>query len=367
MQADGVILLFSRDVGATNQLLAVLDAFARLGGGAGTRWDNDSLIESLLIRAVGESSLASLLAKGSVVMGKDFALERFRQAGVTVQDWGELEASGATVADMLEALQVKLVITGTTDVDDRTDVEFWEAARRCGIPSVVFLDHVSSLDLRFRNPHSQTVLPDFVYLPNAFGRQALLDLGMSRLALTEGPDLHLEKLARKTAIDDSEIAAKRGEWVGNRQVSVVLFVSECTREVGASYERLPYDEVDVAHQLTCALRRGIVINGRVHGPDDTLLIIRPHPKDRKGKYDAFRSNLRPTTLIDGTTDLCVALSAADTIIGMDSTVLHEAKILGRPTFSVVSVGWFARVWGNEVVLDLGFANDDGGVGQADEV
>jgi hypothetical protein len=66
------------------------------------------------------------------------------------------------------------------------------------------------------------------------------------------------------------------------------------------------------------------------------VLVRPHPRDREGKYDATiaRHSGPPRVVVsaDGSPD--AVLLAADLVTGMNSSLLYEALALGREAISL---------------------------------
>ncbi|GAB4192643.1 MAG: hypothetical protein OHK0024_32830 [Thalassobaculales bacterium] len=206
---------------------------------------------------------------------------------------------------------VSLLVTGTTDVDDRTDWALWAAARAAGVPSACLLDRGTDVEHRF--PPDPAAWPDRVLVPDEAAAALCRAFGIPAGALHVCGDLHLERLKRR-GVDGARAAALRARWAGPGPV--VLFASECLAEMRAAGKPIPVDEFDVLAALI-ARSTGTVV-------------IRPHPRDTPGKYDAWRREAGPRVLVSEEGSPAEAILAADVVAGITSTMLDEAAALGRP-------------------------------------
>ena len=83
-----------------------------------------------------------------IVYTKDYASSHWAEAGFETLIWvGPGDVRG--LAGWLRANQVAAVITGTSDIDDDTDQQLWQASARCGIQAYAFLDGAVNPELRF--------------------------------------------------------------------------------------------------------------------------------------------------------------------------------------------------------------------------
>jgi hypothetical protein len=152
-------------------------------------------------------------------------------------------------------------------------------------------------------------------------------------------DLYLDRLRLRDAGRPKEaITALRAGWgIGPSDVAV-LFVSECTREMATFDDRRSYyDEVAMLEKLLDIIQSGKLPTGECVSAPEVLVVVRPHPRDKAGKYDAIlaahEGNPRVIVSSAGASDL--AVSAADVVVGMDSSLLYEAHALGRPVHSMI--------------------------------
>ncbi|MBL8700133.1 MAG: hypothetical protein JNK67_17275 [Alphaproteobacteria bacterium] len=316
------LLFFSRDPGPTNQLVAVHAAIT-----------GDAAACPPALRALREASAGLPIA----VRGKPPGDQVWRRAGIDPQPWASAPDDDAIVA-MLEAEGVRIVATGTSDIDEDTDRRLWRAARRIGADSHVFMDHPANLDRRFFEASGVPTFPDRVYVPDEAYLAPLAALGVPRAAMTVAGDLHLARLARGVAAGAAAARdSLRGAWGASAADVVVLYASECNAEMAAAGRPSAFDEFATLDRLIALVRARAPVAGVATAPATTLIVVRPHPRDRAGKYDAWRDTRAPRLVISAAGAPLEALYAADAIAGMDSTLLREAAALRRPVVSLTGV------------------------------
>ena len=150
-----------------------------------------------------------------------------------------------------------------------------------------------------------------------------------------GP-LHLDRVRRLGRF--AAYADLRNAW-GSGGRRIILFASECGSEMRLVGRAVPYDEFKALDSLLDAVKRGLPLCGQVFAASDTTIVIRPHPRDRVGKYDQFTIAAAngPEIRVSDAGAPEQAVLAADLVVGMDSQLLREAEALGRPAFSLLGL------------------------------
>jgi hypothetical protein len=319
----GSLLVFSRDPGATEQLIAVIERIAQpdspddSAGIGALRYDVGEAIRDLRIcsRPPGESI--------------------WRAAGYEPTRWDATDDVSAQrrVAETGAAL----VLTGTSDIDEPTDRALWRAAAGAGISSHVVFDQMVNLATRLKDSDGRVTFPDWAYVRDAEYAAALAEAGVPSARIRTIGNLHAARLDRRLAkITSADRAALRAEWGAREGCAVVLFVSECAREMASAGRPSPYDELAELENLLGRLRAGDFAALEGATPESICVVIRPHPRDLPGKYDAFikPAGSGPKVTVSFAGDPVVTLAAADLVVGMNSSLLHDAKALGRPALSL---------------------------------
>ena len=331
------ILLFSRDLGGANQLVALQTLLSEHRQGHAASALPRSLMDSLGLDA-GNAGKIEI-----VVVAKDFARQTWIKEGIPCDDWNDLPGANDPISGaerVLESIRPDMLITATSDVDDRTDVALWSAARRVGIPSAAFVDHGVCLRERFLDERDRLVIPDKVFLPDADVLPEIRRFASAATGLIVCGDLHLLRLpAKARRIGADTIAATRRGWSVAEGMTVVLFPSEPRREIARAGRLFADYEDEALEMLSQRLARGQGIPG-YPAPGRYLIVVRPHPKDTPGKYEAFTRTCPVPCVIDRTADVVCSILSADVVVGLDSTVMFEGEALGRPVYGLVEKSLF---------------------------
>jgi hypothetical protein len=323
-------LFFSRDPGATNQLVAVYELLC-------SRPSTGVPAIQELRKCIGEFSDT---APKAVIIGKKYALDIWRTAGVQAENWDDV---CQPMAQMLEDRNIALVITGTDDIDEPDTVRLWQTAQQAGIPVAVFLDNLINLEERFRIRGGNLIAPDLVFALDQHSAESLITAGIpkSRLRITE--NLHLERLARM-ANDNADARDKlRVTWGTDSITQVILFASENTAEMAALGRQAPYDENAILLSLIDELARGRSVGEVDPARGPVLVVIRPHPRDTAGKYVSYARIKQPRVKVSNAGTSLQAILAADLVAGMESALLFEAHAVGRPALSLVAESTFNKI------------------------
>lgn len=317
-------LFFARDPGPANQVAAAWHLCAEIGP---------------LVPEGAEKFRADLapFASARFALARGPAVSALARAGIPSESIetgfgapGPRAAREAAAAAFLRARGVGAVVTGTSDVDEDLDRVLWAAARLAGIESHVFLDHPANLAARFREASGQFLFPDKLYAPDERYRAVLAEAGVNFPDLRIAGTIHENRLAAGRTATFAARGQLRALWGATDSDHVVLFASECGREMEAVGRKAPYDEIIELTKYAESLARS-------SEGAKAILVVRPHPRDVAGKYDAW-NRAAPAALrrvVSAAGAPAEAILAADLVVGMDSTMLREARVLGRAYLSVV--------------------------------
>ncbi|MSO55203.1 MAG: hypothetical protein EXQ90_08860 [Rhodospirillales bacterium] len=332
------VLFFSRDPGATNQMVAV----------------RELLCETIEAPPFDVNVLRSDLRMGSgerpgfVVMAKTVGHTVWGQAGLVVEDWDKALAS-ISFRDRLMAIEsllgdrfIDAVITGADDVDEADTVLLWQAAKVASIPTVAFLDDSGNLDVRFRDrTDGRLVFPNIVYCLDRDAADGLVALGLPKPRTRVIDNPHLARLGRRKPAP-GETTHIRNLWGLGAGDQAVLFVSENTAEMAPLRQTGGWDELALLTEVIAGFAAGRPMGHVDPGQKKVSVIVRPHPRDTIGKYEAFRRPDGPRVMVSNAGTPLAAASAADLVVGMDSALLIEARLAGRPVISLVADSRFNR-------------------------
>lgn len=296
------ILMISRDPGATNQLVALHHILT----------SPDSASRKTLFGHLGLARCPEI-----IVIAKDYASDIWQQNAVRAEQWPGI-ASEQEIGDYLGGQNPGQIITGTCHVDDRTEQAIWRAARRLGIATTAFLDAIHNIDLRFRDKGGAVILPDRVSLIDGSALGIMQSLGLSEQAIFISGDLYL---------DYSRVRARGHERGAG---GPILFASDYIREMQALGIVFDITEFDCLDCLIDLVKSGRILD---YAPDIRLpcqLIIRPHPKDKAGKYDSYpaMSDKNIIIRISNNGSATDAVLSSHMVAGLGSALLAEARALG---------------------------------------
>ena len=196
---------------------------------------------------------------------KSFRALRVRRCGKRLGDRRHdgMAATIAAAACLLREHRAGALLTGTSDVDEPTDRALWRAARGLGVTSHVILDQRVNLRQRFLDPDGRLTCPDWVYVSDEAFLRALVQSGLSVDRVRILGDVHLRQVRRKLAtISAADVSGLRKAWHIEPDRNVVLFISECAREMAAAGRPAAYDEVQQVEHLISAIEARRTSAGR---------------------------------------------------------------------------------------------------------
>lgn len=180
------------------------------------------------------------------------------------------------------------------------------------VRSIALLDHWVNYPQRFvRGARMQ--LPDELWVCDAYAEQ-IARTDFPSTTITRIPDCYLEAQCALLAPVDTLASAH------------ALFLCEPSlsdwgRDRAGEFQALDYFIGKLQHT-------GI--------PDAAPILIRPHPSEPAGKYDAWiASQPRPGIRLDGSADLSAAMSGARWVAGCQSYAMTVALAAGRHVFSAL--------------------------------
>ncbi len=333
------ILLVSRDPGGTNQVVACRAALSDV---AHTPRQRDIAVR---LRAI--LGLAADETPEFAIAAKQYALARWRAidaAPIELPDAADAKEERDHAARLLARLAPGIVVTATSDQDCTTEKCFWRAAVDAAIPCFALSTHPANIPSRFRFDDGTPVWPTRILVDANSAAAELRMNGVPADRIVVLGDLHLTALEAATAPGIANRVALRAAWGASGEDRVVLFVSECVREMAAVAGRpVPFDESACLARLLQDIAAGHIPGFGTVDPARTLVVVRPHPKDMPGKYAAELAAAGGRTLHSAAGSPVDALHAADVVVGMESTMLYEAEALRYPVVSLVPDGMFARL------------------------
>lgn len=275
----------------------------------------------------------------ALVYAKDFALQKFRAAGISAIDiQRECKTTEmSAVCDFLKRSNPDVIVTGTS-LDDYTERYLWKAAEDLQIKSFAILDQWMNLGIRFseytyeqeelyEKCHEHRYLPYRVLVMDELAKTTLIEEGIdeTRIVITGQP--HFESVYDKY---------QQAKPVYDREYWNIVFVSEPISQDydGNDKEKLywGYNEETVFGQLYGCLTK---IAGSLS--KQIRVIIRPHPREDIRHWEEIIRTLscdNVVLVLDAKSDSFSILKSADIVCGMSSMFLLEAVICEKPILSI---------------------------------
>lgn len=357
MAADGVtptrLLLYSRDPGPTNQLVAAREAILNWP----PTWSPALSTLTNVFPDLNEHPA------DIHIIANAYAHDVWDRAGVLDrQDWAKLRSSDmdfmavqGTFSNILHAQNITGVITGVEDIDELDVRALWQAARSRKIPVSILFDAVHTPELRLKGPDDVFFFPDLVVVPNHDVEAVLAQQGVpiSQIFVARPGYLDHLSVTQNSLSDASERLRRKwsSDGAGNTKV-IVLFASENASEMVALGRESRYSEHDVLTGLFGHLQAGYGLGDVAPDAAQIKLVIRPHPRDPKDKYSSYLAHAGIDVVIDAEGSPTQAALAADLVVGMDSALLDEATLLGKPCYTLVAHAQFAKRPGAFLDLEL---------------
>jgi hypothetical protein len=229
--------------------------------------------------------------------------------------------SPASIREMLESGPALVVITGMS-AGITFEETFVAEAKKMDIPTISITNLVS-LELTkniFDKRYDLRLLPDFLIVPNQITKEYLKKDGVeeSRILVLGNPHF-----------DEVFACAGGSAPVDPDKVKTILFVSQPFSELygqETSIHMYGYTEQTVFRDVT------VVLNSICKKPHPRFgLVVRCHPKESKGKFSAISAEFNIG--FENNKSAIEQIQESDVVLGMRSTMLFEAAILGKPVIS----------------------------------
>lgn len=233
---------------------------------------------------------------------------------------------GAVVSTPLEAAieRGNWLLTGT---GWQSDLEWRaiEVARRSGKRSVAFLDHWNNYAGRF-DRGGVVHLPDEIWVSDRHAQSAAEAL-FRPVPIRLMPNPYLIDVVAEIEAASRSVLQKR-----HRDAQRILYVCEPFRaNAEQSGWHWGYDEFDAMRLFFRNVNR---VTSRVDS-----IVVRPHPADPPGKYQAFLGEFPSLPITLSTSGpLAADIAAADLVVGCESMALVVALAAGKRVISCIPDG-----------------------------
>lgn len=243
-------------------------------------------------------------------------------------------------AELLARQRPALVLVGTAENPETPGLALVDAARAAGIESAAVVDAPQNAEHRFRGRGSAPLAhaPDWILVPDEQTRASYVGLGHpSARALVTGHPQWDRVLQLRAALEREGRAAVQARALPEMPAGapLVVFLAEISDGFGAARYRRSADYT-LAGRGGADGRTEIVLEELLDAlaalPRRPSLALRLHPKNDPAEFAAYREELDAISI--GGPPYALVF-AADLVVGMTTTLLAEAVLLGRPTLAVL--------------------------------
>jgi hypothetical protein len=209
------------------------------------------------------------------------------------------------------------IIFAGTCIGNGLDKKLILLAKKKKIKSVAFVEHWSFLKERFLVSKNKSLLPDYIFVTDLFSKKFLIsNLKFPQKKIFVIGSEYLNQLKKK------KIKIKK------KKINKILFISQPHKKLEKKLKKnfkinnfFGFNEFDVIKDLIQIIKEN----------KHYKLTIKKHPNESKYKY---KSLLKHNIKICGEkTSIYKIVSKFDLIIGMDSMLLFELKLLGGNVIS----------------------------------
>jgi hypothetical protein len=284
------------------------------------------------------SDLPKALAAGglrAVLLARAGAADLLRRRGAAYESLADHQSAAA----VLEAYRPRVIAVGTAEKPENLGLSLIATAPVFGAASVGIVDHRAHADYRFRGlSHSPLAFaPDVILVPDKESREDFVRLGHPRdRVISCGHPLYDRVREERSELERTGVEPLRAKWftdAGSR--TVVLFLSELSDGMNhAAFQRS--DAYTLVGRGDTVARTAIVLEEVLDAIASLnprpYVALRLHPKEAADAYAPYSDEIDAVIGADRSLE---SVFAADVIVGLTTTLLVEATILGKRTLSVV--------------------------------
>lgn len=285
--------------------------------------------------------LAPILSRLSVVRE---ALSIYAESSGAAQ----LEAMGVpyraaaemgTAAEAVRCEAPWAVLVGTSENLDTTAFDLIAAARAAGVTSIGGVDGAANADFRFRGRSDDPLMhaPDLLLLTDDLSRKNFDALGFDadRIVVCGHPYYDKVREVGRALDREGRDALRPRLFPAAGARPIVVFLAEISG--GLNPEQFARsDDYTLSGRGKARGRTEIILEEFLDAvremAERPYLVLRPHPKSTDAELGSYYANFDH---VSRGREPLETVFAADLIVGMSTSLLVEATLLGRPTLSIV--------------------------------
>jgi len=282
--------------------------------------------------------LATALKKNAInclTIAEGFAAGYLKQKGENFHSVGSESAE-----DILNRMKPNILIVGTSESPESFAFDLLVTAKKKNILSIGMVDAFVNAQYRFRGLSNDPLyyIPNVLLTPDKRTKKAFIDLGVneSYIHVVGNPMLdEAVNKARYFSEEDYDIVRCKLFGKKSRKKPVIVFLSELSDGLVNS-EFLKSDDYTLQGRGDTNLRTEIVFQEFLDACEiltpKPLLILRLHPKENPADYQCYYKSVEQ---ISCGGDVHQLLFFADLVVGLSTTLLIEAAVMGKPVLSIV--------------------------------
>lgn len=220
---------------------------------------------------------------------------------------------------IIQEFKPDTIVTGTSYRSD-LEKQFHLLAFKHKIPCYAFVDHWTSINIRFEQKDGTFLYPDKICVIDQRAKQICLEAGIpeSKLVITGNP--YHEWLSKwKPAQSKEQIMKAAGISLHHKQL--LLFAPDPLSNVNGK-EMFGFDELEVVKQLSDLFENNTQLN-------NWILAVKPHPNQQLNKLTQAVTNSN-VCIVPLQIDTNTLMFYANAVMGFFSSILIEADIIGKP-------------------------------------
>ena len=240
----------------------------------------------------------------------------------------------------IDEISPDVVLVGTSENPATLGLSLITAAKHSRVLSVGVLDSPANSAFRFRGRSEEPLdyCPDWLLVPDELTRSEFLTLGYpsSRIVLCGHPYYDEVRRVGANLEKQGRVSVKQRVFANvPPEVPVLMFLAEVSDGLNPSQYRRS-SGYTLHGRGGSDERTHIVLEELIDAlaeiQQDHVLVLRLHPKNRREEFSAYWESVHRVSQGGDALEL---VYAADLVVGMSSSLLVEAALIGRPTLSIV--------------------------------
>jgi len=225
---------------------------------------------------------------------------------------------------LVSSFQPDWVVTGTS-YTSKIELRFMAEATRSNIKTIAFIDHWTNFSLRFQRNERQ-VLPDQIWVIDGEAKKMASAEGLPQDKIIVASNPYYDFLKNWRPVISKEVFYESTGIPSN--VKVILYAPEPLSQVNGK-ERFGFDELDVLERIITEMPEHFWSDKR------NYLLIKLHPNQIEGPVEAVVNKhiqSRNIKILERNVHTNTLIAYSDTVLGIFSNLLLEARILGIKVF-----------------------------------